>query len=144
MNKIRNNLYVGNAKDATNATYLKKEKITAILNVAYEVNDPIYSITDIRTHKVGLADSSDNSKPVRQLAIDTLKSLLQAKEKVLVHCGAGQSRAVFVTCFALADLENKDPHDIFEEVRNERPFAMKGGLWLDFGYKPIGYAEEDN
>ncbi len=141
MNKLRDNLYIGNARDGSFLLGLRDNKITAILNVAYEVNDPIYDPKEIRSVKIGLLDSGKNKPYIKDLAIAMLISLLKEGEIVLVHCGAGLSRSVFVTCFALQTLEKIEAYDIFQEIRNIKPFAQKGELWLGYGYKPIGADE---
>lgn len=139
MNKLRERLFVGNYKDASDIEDLKRHGITAVLNVAFEVVDPIYSPKEIFYIKIGLLDSADNKHYRKQLAIDTLILLLEEKETVLIHCSAGVSRSVFIASLALASIEKRDPHDIFEEIRKERSFSQKGGLWI--GYE--GYTIQD-
>jgi len=142
MNKIRPNLYVGNMQDAKVAQPLTDAGITAILNVSYENDDPVYFVKQMRYIKIGLADSSENTKYMRDLAINALVALLNEGETVLVHCSAGVSRAPFVAAQALAKIENKDPDLMLQEIRNERTIVIKGALWLDYGYKPIGAEDE--
>lgn len=143
MNKLRKNLYVGNFRDATLIPQLRKSNITTVLNVAYELDDPVYHPQEIRYVKIGLLDSTENKMSMKKLAVNSLITLLEAGETVLIHCAAGLSRAPFVASQALSKMENKDPEDILQEIRNSRPFAMKGGLWLDYeSYKPIGYEEK--
>ena len=138
MDRIRKNLYIGNASDPKNTERLNKEGITAILNVAYELNDPIYFTHQFRCVKVGLEDSEKNSVEMRQLAIDTLATLLEHGENVLVHCAAGQSRSVFVAAHGFAKYSGEHPEAILDEILKSRAFSHKGPLWKSFGYKPIG------
>lgn len=138
MNKIRDNLYIGNASDPKNTEQLNKAGITAILNVAYEVDDPVYFPHQFSCVKVGLSDSNKNTVKMRQLAIDTLVRLLEHGDNVLVHCAAGQSRAVFVASHGIANFEKKVPEEVLAEIIKIRVFAHKGPLWESFGYKPIG------
>jgi protein-tyrosine phosphatase len=129
MSKLRPNLFVGNYKDATDPKLLADNFITAVLNVAYELDDPPYSPYEIRHIKVGLMDNGENLDYMKAHAVMALETLLRNGEVVLVHCAAGISRSVYVACQALANIEQGDMYRIFQELRNERPFVMQGPLW---------------
>lgn len=130
MNKIRDNLYVGSI-NSTSEEQLREHGITAVLNIAYEVNDPPSDYTKMRQVKVGLGDAWDNNPYMKELAVSALKQMLYNKEVVLVHCMAGASRAIYVVCRVIADIEGKQVKDVYEEVRQLRPVALYGPLFAE-------------
>lgn len=129
MKKVWNNIWIGSWRAPYNRTALAKEGITSILNVAREHADSLERDPEIKYYKVGLSDDDKNSEKQKQKAVDTLMKLLDAKEKVLVHCAAGQSRSVWVVSNAVADREDMHANDVFEKIKSLQPFAVKGGLW---------------
>jgi protein-tyrosine phosphatase len=129
MTKLRDNLYVSNWQAPREPDYLRQEGITAILNVAFEINDPEYGPGDFKTVKIGITDNDSNDAYIKKMAVDCAKRLLDAGETLLIHCNAGQSRSVYVCTMALAELEGKDHHDIWNEIKKVHPFAMYGPLF---------------
>ena len=131
MDKIREHLWVGNM-EAVEEENLRENGITAVLNVAYEINDPARDYKEVKQIKVGLGDAFDNSSVMKEIAVNTLKTLLYNGENVLVHCAVGASRSVFVVVKAIAQMEDKANHDVLDEVQKIRPIAMYGPLFADF------------
>lgn len=127
--KIRDNLFITDYQIPHEIDFIKENHITAVLNVAFEVNDPEYIPTAVRAVKIFLGDYGDNKPYMKEIAIDTLVKMLQNKEVVIVHCNAGMSRSVYVTCHTLARIEKKLPMDVFKEVITQHPFALVGPLW---------------
>ena len=136
MDKVRENLWIGNEEAAANIEALKKAGITAVLNVAWDVNDPVLENKEtgmgdfsIRQIKVALRDHSDNKPYMKDIAVNTLKYLLLNDEKVLVHCAAGISRSAYVAVRATAELEGKSLGMIFSEFNEKRPQIVLGPLF---------------
>lgn len=129
MNKIRDNIWISGFDKAQDLGWLKEQGITAILNVATDVDDPDYFGKEISVVKIALGDCDYNKPYMKDLAVTTLKLMLMNNEKVLVHCAAGVSRSVWVVCKTLGDLENKNPREILEEVQQKRPIALYGPLF---------------
>lgn len=143
MIKFRKNLYVGgyrdvpNAPDTTDRTAaehgpareLNSADINTILNVAYELDDPPMYPVMVRYVKVGLMDNNENPEYMKDLAVHTLEEMLKNGETVLVHCAAGLSRSVFVAVMAIANIEKKEPHDVFDELQMQHSWAMYGPLF---------------
>lgn len=130
MNQIRDNIWLSGANYTTEQ--LVENKITAILNVAFDVNDNFQTDMppEVLSHvKVGLGDYALNKPYMKELAVMALKLMLMNRETVLVHCAAGVSRSVWVLCKALGDLEGKNPRQILEEVQEKRPAALYGPLF---------------
>ena len=130
MNEIRPGLFIGTMEEATDLEFLRLNKITAVLNVAHGVNDPVIARgEDIANVKIGLGDTSHNKPYLKELAVYALKMMLAADERILVHCRLGISRAVWVVCRTLADFENRDPNEVFGEVMDKRTGARHGPLF---------------
>lgn len=62
MNKIRDNIWISGLDKPQELGWIKQEGITAILNVAIDVNDPDYFNDNIANVKIGLGDC-DYNKP---------------------------------------------------------------------------------
>ena len=86
-------IFIGNKEEASNLEFLKELGITAILNVANDLNDPIYD--NIVTTKVGLRDDFWPLNDV-YLAATVLDKLVKQNHKVFVHCHEGKCRSPFV------------------------------------------------
>lgn len=140
MIKFRPNLYIGNYKDAADPVQLQKDGITGILNVAFEIDEGPVPPTEFRYFKIGLMDNDKNKEYTKRLAVDALKRMLTEKEQCLVHCAAGLSRSVYVAVSAIAELESKDPHDVYEELKLVHPMAMWGSLFTST-YIPMSAAQ---
>lgn len=138
MTNLRSNLFLGSYADAEDIANLQANYVTAVLNVAFEINDPTYGPTEIRYIKVGLMDNNQNRQYMKDLAVSTLVDLMTKGEIVLVHCAAGLSRGVYVVAKALAQLENRDIHEVFLEIKHERPMSMESPLFEGEGYVPVG------
>ena len=129
MDKIRENLYLGDSSDASWPELLKKEKITAILNVAFEINDKITD-PNIKVIKIGLADDAIKQNHMIILAVNALNELMIRGEKVLVHCAVGMSRSPFIVANYIAMHETKSLESIYEEMKKIRPIVdMNTPLW---------------
>ena len=140
MKKIRDNIYIGGYKDVGDGREMRAMGITAVLNVAYELDDPAMYPTEVRYVKVGLSDSSENKDYMKALAVSTLVQMLQEGEIVLVHCAAGLSRSVYAAAMAMAVIDGKDWHDTFAEIQKEHPFALMGPL---FHGENVWYRDEE-
>lgn len=103
--RIRSNLYLGGFSAAGNADVLRHHGVTAVLNVARDHNDRW--LDGFQWVKVGLYDSPFNPPHMIELAVDTLRRLLEAGETVLVHCVAGASRSPHVVATYLALTESQ-------------------------------------
>lgn len=121
MNKIRDNIYLGDKHDAT-AAGLAGSPVTAILNVAVEVNDlPIKGIT------IASVPMKDEAMAVHERgdeAVLRLNQLLDQGDVVLVHCRHGKSRSPHIVAETISRRENRDYFTVYDEVRNLRPQIM--------------------
>jgi hypothetical protein len=120
MNKINDQIYIGNIFDAKKEKELKDNGIELALNLIKQLNGP--EINGIKTTKVGLIDgeSEINTKGV-PLAINTLIKMIKSGKKILVYCFAGKHRSAFIIAKTLAKLNGTDRHDEFSLIKEKRP-----------------------
>lgn len=122
MDKIRDNLFIGDKYDLNNYA-LSKNNITAILNVSIETKS--YEDNSIKTIKIGMKDEALDAKRNTNEAVIKLAELLNDGETVLVHCSYGKSRSPHIIASYLSIKENKDYFDVYEEIRRIRPKVMQ-------------------
>lgn len=122
MDKIRDNIYIGNSHDAQHEKpALKAAGITAILNVAWDLTNKTTTHNEFKMCKVGLVDGNGNNPIIALAAVMTLQGLLQAGERVLIHCHEGKSRSVAVTAaYLVAEGEHPDLRSAVNEIKQLR------------------------
>lgn len=131
----QNNLYIGNSFAAANFTLLQQYNISALLNVAWDLdleypprdfNNPKPYYPDnteliLQYHKAGLVDGTGNTNFSMAAALYLLKQLftpraLEPKDQttfpnpvrnVLLHCHSGLSRSITVGSLYLFYTTNK-------------------------------------
>lgn len=113
--KFLPNLFVSGRDEVYQKEELQRLGINAILNVAWEVDDPQYAPQDFLMLKIGLLDSSENPGWLKDMAAITLQNLLENDKTVLVHCMAGASRSAY---FAIRYISEKE-HRTMEALYNE-------------------------
>jgi hypothetical protein len=125
--KLRNNLWIGEWQSAANLDWLQANNVSAILNVAADLDDPrighgVYSV------KVGLVDGPGNPKWMVDLAVKTLILMLEKEPVTYAHCISGQSRSVHVVCRALAEIEGTSYKQVHAEIRGKRDIISNSRL----------------
>lgn len=102
MDKITNNLYIGNLKDACNQLELNLEGINLVLNTAKDLNNLPW-FDGIQSIKIGLMDheTPENKDMYSWGGLILYESLKQGK-KVLVHCYEGKSRSTAISTIGLS------------------------------------------
>lgn len=119
MTKIRPNIFLGHEYDA-HMDAVRINKVTASLNVAEDLNDPLYPIHKLVTVKVGLSDDKKNSPGMIDLAVATMKHLVDQGHTVLIHCRAGMSRSPHILALYLSGAEGRSYDEIWSELMSLR------------------------
>ena len=119
--KISPKIYISGAEEVNMREALQERRITAILNVAWEVNDFIFQPQEYKMVKVGLWDGKGNRPEMKALAVMALRCLLQAGHTVLVHCLHGGSRSPYIVFRYLSETENRTMDAIYLEFRAQYP-----------------------
>lgn len=120
MNKIRENIYLGNEDVVQDIKMLKSAGINAVFNVGDNSLDPYYPSREMLMVKVGLEDNQFNEPRAKDLAVGVLGSLLDRGYVVYVHCVAGASRSPFIVARYLAERENRDIREVLTELKQLR------------------------
>ena len=129
MDFITDRIAIGNRHEAADIEMLQANDITAVLNVAYDL-DIRYPNFDsspyrfaIEYHKVGLIDGAGNEATTLAAAVYMLAQILDRHKKVFVHCHAGISRSTTVVSLYLAETERISFNDALAIVQTQRPVA---------------------
>jgi len=126
---ITDRIAIGNRHEAADIEMLQANDITAVLNVAYDLDLRLPNLDSspyrfaIEYHKVGLIDGFGNEATTLAAAVYMLAQLLERHKKVFVHCHAGISRSTTVVSVYLAETERISFNDAVAIVRTQRPVA---------------------
>lgn len=97
MNKITDQIWIGNSQDAKNAEALRAQGIRNILNVAEDLPAALTWKDGFTHYHVGICDGP-NEPELYEGALQVLRFITKdSGRKVLVHCHEGRSRSVFIT-----------------------------------------------
>ena len=129
MDFITDRIAIGNRREAADIEMLHENGITAVLNVAYDLDIRFPSLDSspyrfaIEYHKVGLIDGPGNEATTLAAAVYMLAQLFERHKKVFVHCHAGISRSTTVVTVYLAETERINLNDALAVVQKQRPVA---------------------
>lgn len=99
MQRITDRIYIGNSHDAMNAPAMKKIGITAMLNVAHDLDCCTHE--DVLSFKCGLTDGPWPFNTTGAVAAVKLLRSLQVQYRTLVYDHTGLSRSPFIVSLAL-------------------------------------------
>lgn len=120
MDKIYDNLYIGNWEEAANARLLASVGITAIFNLARERNDPVWD-GPIVWVKCGIWDGPGNRVSDIELAVNALGQLFEDGHRVMAHCAVGASRTPYICALAVARRSGRAFDEVLAEIKQRRP-----------------------
>jgi len=125
---VTDNIAISGRNSATNIRRLKDKGITATLNLAINLdinhlNEKKEGKFPIEYHKIGLKDNFNNRPQTLVAAVLVLEELLDRHQKVLIHCRAGASRSVTVTCLYLVKHRDMTFQEALDFVRKHRKQA---------------------
>ncbi|MCT9098257.1 dual specificity protein phosphatase [Haloarchaeobius sp. HME9146] len=115
MDEVSDDLFVSGIEAASDRAQLQANDITAVVSVTHESPDgDIPSGLDHR--HLPMMDGPRNDREAFEQAVTEAIELLQAGERVLVHCSWGSSRSAAVAATAMALHRGRDIGDAFETV----------------------------
>lgn len=121
MDLVKPGVWLGNSYDAGDAAKLKEERVSAILNVAFDLR-PALSYPDFTVVHCGLIDGPGNRVEAYMSAILQLFVLRRADHNVLVHCHEGKSRSPnIVVGWQLFTKHAKTYEEAMGEIAKVRP-----------------------
>lgn len=129
-------IFVGGYKCAINLNFLQEMKITAIVTAALNL-DQLFPVFKTEMAKVKavlgpknvlqlhLVDSVDQGiTPAANVSTDFIRSVLQGRGKVLVHCAMGVSRsASMVAAYLILD-QGLTYGDAIKTIKSARPIVQ--------------------
>ena len=128
MDKITENVWLGNIEAAENIGNLKKEGITKVLCLI-DINEPTYAEEDKLNQKIfGISDiPTQNIIKYFGKCFDFIKG----NEKILVHCMAGASRSATVVIAYVMWSQKVSFDDAYKMVREKRSCVFPNGGFID-------------
>ena len=114
MDHVTDSLLVGDAEDASDHDGIRVAGVTVVLSLTHD--SPATPARGYRVVDRPLVDGPQNDSERFAAAVDTLRSLLDDGERVLVHCSAGASRSVAVAAAAHALGEGLDADEALADV----------------------------
>lgn len=129
-------IYLSSSHAARVEQILKQHNITAVINLAQDLNDPWWG--GLLSIKIGLTDGSSNSSSTYHLAVSTVLQLLLDGHTVLLHCHEGRSRTAAIATMIISRLEGISLEEAFKYVTKYRPLCahMNEGHWEHINSSP--------
>lgn len=120
--KVLPNLFLGNAKNASDLECLEKNGIKYILNVTVDVPNTFENDPNFKYIQIPISDHwSQNLSTFFQKAIAFIEEGRAKNCGVLVHCLAGISRSVTVTVAYLMYSRSLSLNDAYDFVKTVKP-----------------------
>jgi atypical dual specificity phosphatase len=122
MTAITPNLYLGGALEATDHTWLNKNAITTVINVARELANVEYP-PHMTVLKLTLDDvESENIEEHLDNIADFIHHRINShKDKIFIHCFAGISRSATFVIYYIMKYNNMEFKTAFASVKDRRP-----------------------
>ena len=119
MDEIRPWLFIGNIRDTANKSYLEKNSINAILQLAVEVDHP-----GITCLYLPVEDFAPLKFSLLEKGIDFIREQKRLGHRTLVACAMGINRSSSYCTAALKEEEGLSLFDAFKEVKNKHSQSM--------------------
>ena len=133
--KIVDNLYLGNAYNASNFNQLDEFNITSILNITNEI--PNYFEEDENFDYIKISIDDINKESIINHLDIALKFLIETKKKkpnqnILVHCYMGSSRSASIILAYLIKYYHLTLEDALKLLKEKRPVVnINVDFWKD-------------
>ncbi|KAI9314209.1 crystal Structrue of A mitogen-activated protein kinase Phosphatase, Skrp1, partial [Dichotomocladium elegans] len=124
------NLWIGGYKAYEDLSFLKKNKIEAILTLGHFKEQ--YPTNEF-THKIiAIADNPEANILVHfPEAIEFIDGALDAGKRILVHCLAGVSRSPTIVSAYLMNKRHIHPKAALALIKQKRPFVNPNPGFMD-------------
>ncbi len=133
--KIVDNIYLGNAYNASNFNQLDEFNITTIINVTNEIPNYFEELEEFSYLKIPIDDTNSNTLlSFFEKANEYIKNNQQEKTKtnILIHCYMGSSRSATVILAYLVKKYNFSLQQALELVKEKRPVVnINTKFWND-------------
>lgn len=125
---LERRLLTGNAHDARDFQAICDSGVGAVVDLAAE-ETPADPPRDLIYCRFPLVDGSANDDRLLRISCQTVASLITARVKTLVCCGAGMSRALTVAIVGLAIAEDQSPEALLKELIRDGAHDVAPALW---------------
>lgn len=119
--KIDNNVYLGNIVQASNINLLKKSKITHIFNITNDIPNYFpytFQYINIKIKDNGIETFSKDDFLYIKNKFNSI--LFNKNNKIFIHCFAGCSRSVIITCLYIMNSYNIDLNSALYYIYKKR------------------------
>ena len=123
MSQITEYLFLGNESDSRDITFLKKNKITHIINATRTSPNYFPEEFDYLICRIGDDDIQAIEEPINKCC-EFIKEAVQEKGKILVHCRKGISRSPSLVISFLIIERNMTLKDALTKVKTARPIVL--------------------
>lgn len=121
MSYIIENIYIGDKYDVINESFMRKNKISAVLNTAFELPRTPLAKDYL---KLSMSDSRDELLyPNLVVAYSFLEKQQALGRNVIVHCSVGMSRSSSIVIGFLI-LKGMSFHSAYSLVKQQRPIIQ--------------------
>lgn len=122
--RITSRIFLGDANCAQNLKWLKKNKITHIINAAKEV--PNYFPSKFKYLNLNMEDSTDYiieklDRAIKFILEAIYESPLPNNNYIYIHCYAGISRSASVVAYYLIICRHMTLNQAIQFIKNKRP-----------------------
>ena len=129
---IIDNIYLGNAYNASNWINLKNNNIGLIINITKEI--PNYYINDIDYYNIYITDTNDSDilshldNFIEKIELYNCKS---EKQNILIHCYMGSSRSASLVVGYLCKKKKMNVDDAIKFVKSKRNVVNINTKFID-------------
>ena len=121
VNKVLDGIWISGYEAPRTESFLRENKISAVLNMAIEINDP--KTAGVNLFKVGIHDGVLTNVGCFEKAAEIINEARTNNENILVHCAAGISRSVTAVISYLMLYEKMGYGESIKKIREGRPQA---------------------
>ena len=113
-------IWIGNSFNATDFTFLQKNKIQIVLNCSKEVPNFFKEHNGMEYYQYKIEDTNSQKINIDNL-VKFCRDIIEKKQNIFVHCFAGASRSVMVSIVILNILTGKSFSTIYKSLTEKRP-----------------------
>lgn len=115
---IIDNIYLGNAYNASNANTIMQYDIKNIINVTIEIPN-YFESKGIKYFNIGILDTDDHNFTFEQFN-DVYRFICEADGHIMIHCYMGSSRSATIVVLYLMKKYGYQIDDAIEFIKNRR------------------------
>lgn len=123
-------IWIGNARDMQNVTFVLNHEILAIVQLAIE-EPPCVFPREISYCRFPMLDGAGNTPWLLKTALQTVSTLIRMKVPTLVGCSGGMSRSPAVVAAAISLAMKESPDGWLKKIAASGPHDVAPALWND-------------